>query len=340
VTDLPLALPASAQSLLAHVPAFSSVALKLPALLADEEASVAGVAACIASDPVLSGQLIRRANAADQANYCEVRTVMQAVGALGMDHTRDLAMAFGTAAYLRGKSAVLKPCWTHSLAAALIASDLARLCGLRPAEVFTAAILHNIGRFALLNASTPEYEAILADAGASQADVLAAEQRIFGVDHVTAGAWLAREWELPQFIRDVIAHHHQQPENGLDQVTIVQIGCRLASLLGYSIRPTAEGADGNEILAPLPSWIRAQVTAQLPVTKAAIVREIRLYGYSEQTSEDTPAADIDAANEAPGAASEEQRDLVAGKSRTLVAGALLAGGIAACAVIFLLLQRF
>jgi putative nucleotidyltransferase with HDIG domain len=337
---LSLELPASAQSLLARVPAFSSVALKLPTLLADEECSVAGVAACIASDPALSGQLIRRANAADQANYCEVRTVMQAVGALGMEPTRDLAMAFGTAAYATGKSELLKPCWTHSLACALIASDLARLCGLRPAEVFTAAILHDIGRFGLLNASTVEYEALLGDASVSQADVLAAEQRIFGVDHVTAGAWLAREWNLPQYIRDAIVRHHQQPAESLDPITVIQVACHLASLLGYSLRPAVEGEDLHAALAPLPSWIRAQVAAQLPLTKAAIVREIRLYGYATEASAENPDESPSAANKAPSTVIEMPLgEPAARKPRTLLVGAVLAGGVAVCTALFLILQR-
>jgi hypothetical protein len=70
---------------LAKVPPFPAVAMKILALLSDDSAAFSSIASCIATDPVLSGQLINRANAADLASYCEVRNVLQSLTALGMD---------------------------------------------------------------------------------------------------------------------------------------------------------------------------------------------------------------------------------------------------------------
>src|SRR5208283_5243548 len=112
VHDLPATMPPK----LAKVPPFPAVAMKLLSLLADDDSSFSTIAACIGTDPVLSGQLIQRANAADQASYCESRNVLQAVAALGLDTTREISLTVASAGFAQSaiKTEALRPCWRHT----------------------------------------------------------------------------------------------------------------------------------------------------------------------------------------------------------------------------------
>src|SRR4051812_30007381 len=99
MSGLQLKGPSEMPARLGKVPAFPAVAIKLLSLLANEESSVSSIAACLATDPVLSGRLIERANAADQPRYCTTRSVFQAVVSLGVDRTREISLAIATSVY-------------------------------------------------------------------------------------------------------------------------------------------------------------------------------------------------------------------------------------------------
>lgn len=282
---------------LAKVPPFPVVATKLLALLADEGCNFSGIAACIATDPALSGQLIKRANAGDLARYCEVRNILQAVGALGMDRTREVSLTLAMTGFAGAalKTETLQSCWHHTLACALIASELARQCGLRPPESYTAALLHDIGRLGLLTAYPAEYEAILAAAEDQTVDLIQVERANFGVDHLEAGAWLAREWKLPGSLVDVIVYHRWPPGSALNDVTIVHVACLLADYLGFSVGTFGPAADLDDIAAPLPAGTRSRLKAHLPALKVAILKEI---GLSEGAPTAGPANAVEEVDEA------------------------------------------
>jgi putative nucleotidyltransferase with HDIG domain len=291
---------------LAKVPPFPAVAVKLLSLLSDDGSSFSSLATCIATDPALSGRLINRANAADLANYCEVRNVLQAVSALGVDRTREVCLIIAMAGYTSSatKTEILQPCWHHTLACALIASELARQCGLRPPEVFTAALLHDIGRLGLLSAYTAEYEAMLAGAEGQSVDLIQAEQATFGVDHLEAGAWLAREWNLPDSLVEVIVHHHEPLRGALNEVGLVHVACLLADLLGFPVNRFSPPANLADIAAPLPEWMRPRLAAQLPSLKAAVLKEIGLSEDSESLPAGEATEGAAQAEEAPDSVSQ------------------------------------
>ena len=276
VRILPVPEPFTIPSRLAGIPAFPSVAMKLLALLADGDCDFSDIAACIASDPVLSGQLLKRANAADQPHYCEVQDVLRAATALGLDRTREVSLSAATSVYARPamRSEILRPCWRHTLACAIAASEVARVSGIRAAEPYTAGLLHDIGRLGLLSAYPTAYEEIMTRAG-TPGELIALERERFDVDHIEAGAWLARRWNLPEPLTEAIARHHEAPAGALDQVTVTQIACRLADMLGFSVIPSDEPLYLDEIAGALPEGTRKRLDARLRFLQDAIGAEIQ-----------------------------------------------------------------
>jgi putative nucleotidyltransferase with HDIG domain len=277
---------------LASVPAFPSVAMKLLSLLNDGVSTLSKISACIATDTVLSARLIQRANAADQAVYCEVKEVLQATRSLGLDSTREICVGTAASVYATTaiQSEILRPCWHHTLACALASSEVARLCGLRPGEAYTAGILHDIGRLGLLAAYPAEYEELMAHADGEPEDLIRLERDRFGVDHVEAGAWLARRWNLPESILNAILRHHHAPKGAVDEVAVVQMGCRLADLLGFSVNRPDQSPGLDEICAILPDPTRHRLARQLRALREAVVREIEFLEGGVVPHVERPAA--------------------------------------------------
>ncbi len=97
--------------------------------------------------------------------------------------------------------------WRHSLKTALIARKTARHLGLANIdEAYLAGLLHDIGRLALL-AVVPDLYRDLFYLPASD-KLCDEEQKMLGMDHTEASAYLIRMWKFDDHFIDSIASHH------------------------------------------------------------------------------------------------------------------------------------
>ena len=134
--------------LLARLPAFSPMAVKLRSVLADERTTFNDVARLIALDPVLAGEVLRLANSGLYGRRFEVRSVLTAIAILGFGKLSQIAV---TAVLWRGfprrTTPFVRDWWRHSIAAALVARQSSKHLGL--VNAYTAALLHGVGQLAL-----------------------------------------------------------------------------------------------------------------------------------------------------------------------------------------------
>jgi len=89
---------------------------------------------------------------------------------------------------------------------------VARICaalaeGCEPAAAFTAGLLHDVGRLAILAQAREVAERIdaVADGGGS---IAAAERETFGASHADLGAYLLGVWGFPLDVVEAVRHHH------------------------------------------------------------------------------------------------------------------------------------
>ena len=110
-----------------------------------------------------------------------------------MEQVKALAMTVGLGAYLKGalKLTMLRRCWRHSIGCALLAEKLAPAWGLSPEQAYSAGLLHDLGRLALLTKYPQPYADLLSVVFENRLGLLASERDLFEVDHCQAGAWLA-----------------------------------------------------------------------------------------------------------------------------------------------------
>ena len=254
--------PATIPAGLKKVPPFPPVAARLLTLLAQPDVKVKAVAELISSDATFTARLLQCVNSYEFGLSYPVSDVKQAVALVGLDRTRQVTISHATAVYAKGalRTAELRRCWQHTVATAVLAEEIAQACDAFTNVAFTAGIMHDIGRLALLVAYPAEYERVIRGAAEQTLDILDFEREEFGMDHAEAGRILAERWGLPLDLR-VIAGRHHDPSEGteLDLLRIVHVACRLAEILGYDIVHPLTPQDANTVLSELPERARARL---------------------------------------------------------------------------------
>jgi putative nucleotidyltransferase with HDIG domain len=241
--------------LLAKIPSFPPVALKLQGTIANPNVDVNQLVELLRSDPVLSAELLRVANSPMFGFSSSVDSLHNAVVLLGLNRVQTIAVTISLANYARAsfKSEELHRCWKHTLACAVIAGELAKHFSISQDRGYTAGLLHDIGRLGLLVVRPVQYAHLLRDANRSQVALLDLEQKLFGIDHCEAGAWLVEKWGLPAEFRVVAGRHHDaQPDGERDLLPLVHWACRIADELGfYAAKPFHEN-QWEELRAQMP----------------------------------------------------------------------------------------
>ena len=215
---------------LKRLPAFSPVAVRLMALVADENVSFKEVAKLISLDPALAGETLRMANSGLFARRQEIVSVLHAIAIVGLQRLTHIAV---TAALWRGipnrTSPFMKAWWRHSVAAALIGEQTAAL----PIDhAYTAGLLHGVGQLALFEDGGQDYVQLVNDSISSGLDLQENERAAYGTDHAELAGLILEAWGLPEVVQDAAALHHW-PNAGGKLADAVQLGCVVAEHIGF-----------------------------------------------------------------------------------------------------------
>jgi HD-like signal output (HDOD) protein len=97
---------------------------------------------------------------------------------------------------------------------------------------------------------------VLSNGYGNLSDVLAAEREAIRVDHVVAGAWLVKNWSLPDSFADVCRHHHD-PLRSTDSnlLRLAKAACKIADTLDYSAVQYQPATAYDSFVAALPDTI-------------------------------------------------------------------------------------
>ena len=106
---------------------------------------------------------------------------------------------------------------------------------------YTAGILHDIGRIALLMLFPDEYAAFLDVSLPGDLDRLEAERKLCDADHCQVGDSLAASWNFSPILGDVIARHHDEVTSETPRMRLlVQAACMAANMGGFHAAGTAQ----------------------------------------------------------------------------------------------------
>jgi len=244
------------------VPPFPAVAHRILALVGNEDVNAHELGDLVKMDPSFSAELLRFANCALFGARREVTSLAHAVVMVGTDRIKTMATLVAMNRMVRSsvRIAALRKVWLHSLAAAVIAEEAARITQSDRDGAYTAGLLHNLGTLGMMSAYPDEYSRMLEVSDDFGFDLLQTERDLFEIDHCAAGAYLAQDWDFPDELAAAIATHHDEPVPGeISLYNLVKVSWRLADALGYAAFSPNKLWTCEELVAFLPtagsSWL-------------------------------------------------------------------------------------
>jgi HD-like signal output (HDOD) protein len=218
-----------------RLPAFNQTAVKLLAHPFGVDDPLTVIEASFRSDPVLASQLLAAANSAAFGFRSRVSTIRHALAVLGIERIRSLVATVATSSYMRQfPLEVVRPIWSHAIATAVIAENLAgysdRLSG---AALYTAGLTHDLGRLGLLASDRHAYTTYLFNEYDNYPQSETVEWDNFGVLHTVAGSLLTQLWGFPDTLCGHAENHHMESGFDSEEDRIVQKACLLADAMGY-----------------------------------------------------------------------------------------------------------
>ena len=242
------------------LPPFPPVARKLMALISQPNFRIPDVSQMVRSDAVFAGEVLRLANSAMMGLRYEVVSVMHAISVLGIDRLQSLVVTVAMRDFLRGgvQPRLLRLCWRHNLATALLAEALADACLIERSDGYIAGLLHDLGRLALVAAFPKEYATAMECWALGGEQTLRCEERSIGINHREAGLLLADKWGLPSVLRAVLCMHTTPRPAAFTVVRLISVACSLAERLGFTISQSKLEWDRAWLEEQLPpaSWAR------------------------------------------------------------------------------------
>ena len=211
---------------------------ELLTLLRQENVDSGRVVQLISFDPAITATVLRLCNSALFAGAVPASDLSDAVSRLGFRQIYTLVTAVSGARALTppttGYGFNPGELWKHSVTAAVAAQLIARSQGADESTVFTAALLHDVGKIVLAEALEDKYNQLLADNEVTQNPLLETEKRILGVQHAEIGGHLLARWKFPANLVSAVWFHHQpaaaKPHHRL--AAYVYLGNMVAHFMG------------------------------------------------------------------------------------------------------------
>ena len=224
-----------------HLPSAPVHMIRLIKLFQEPERDVDEVISLLKKDPPLAAEILRRCNSSFFGNDEPVTNITEALFRLGFYEVYRLTVSlFGMKAVTETKTGTdlgIEAIWRHSTMTAIIGGSIGRELEENEGTVFTAGLLHDIGKIILALAAGPNYTALIKKHGYFGPELNQAESSEFGFNHAEVGAWLLRRWEVPELITEpVFQCHRNKWEGPFGRVAAI---LNLANLMAHSIESPA-----------------------------------------------------------------------------------------------------
>ncbi len=188
------------------IPTLPPIIKELNRLIADERSSLNEIAELVEKDQVLTSKVLRIANSAFYGFPKKVSTVQNAMMLLGINVLKVLIMTSSIFEMLHKEDVGL---WEHSVGVAACSRIIAEKIDYKdPAEIATSGLLHDLGMVIEKVVFHEKYQELLALIEKGE-NPIEAEKKIFGLYHAEIGAYLMKQWNLPDSLIEPVEAHHE-----------------------------------------------------------------------------------------------------------------------------------
>ena len=243
------------KQILSQVKAFPTMpeaGTRMLSILEKPDTEISEIEEVLRYDPGLTANILKLANSAYFGIPSKIGSLKQAVVVLGFKRLLQLVVASCVSAVMDGSVAGYDlpagDLWRHSIAVSIGAEALAKDNKRKISQdVFTPALLHDVGKLVLGSFVNDELEAIQRIA-AKGIPFVVAEHMVLGTDHAEIGAKILTHWRFPVEVVHAVRWHHDpdSPKAVTPQMDIVY----LANLLCQTTNNGDETGGGSVELSP------------------------------------------------------------------------------------------
>ncbi len=264
------------------IPPFPEVVQKLMPLLRDL-APIKQIEDVIKYEPVIASKVISISRAPYYARMRTVKSLRDAIVVLGQRQLIQVVTAACAAKYFRGSIEGYDlregELWEHAVGVALMTEIIGeRLQRKNLLTLYTAGLLHDIGKTVLHFYVKEEFEHIIRRVRENRENFINAEREVLGIDHQQLGGLIAKRWNFPDAVVAAIRFHHE-PKKAVDKyqdiAKIVYVANRMVSAVGIGC-----GVDG------LVNPNRDEVFDELGITSRMIEELLARFGDSFREMKD------------------------------------------------------
>lgn len=205
-------------------------------LLRQENTSFKEAADLMKSDAALTAEVLRLANSPMTGLRFPTASLLQAMSVLGVNRITSLTATLCVGRLLKpvAKLPLMRRCWRHNLATALIASQWSVEYQVDAEKAYTFGLLAGLGRLALLVSDPQVYSRLAERAQAENLPLEMLENRFYGFDHRDAGRWLVTEWKLPPELNEILLGSPVEGINA-DLALLIRQASSEATRLGFGV---------------------------------------------------------------------------------------------------------
>jgi putative nucleotidyltransferase with HDIG domain len=226
-------------------PGMPGTAVKLLGLIDNPSMRVSQIEEILRHDPGLTANVLRLANSAYFGIPSKIGSIRQAVILLGLKRLIQMVIAACVSAIMDkpvpGYDLPPGELWRHSIAVSVAAEGLVKELKIEASEeIFTAALLHDVGKLVLGEYVKDDFTKI--ETTVSQGfSFEVAETMALGTNHAEVGAQILTRWSLPLEIIKAVQWHHQPEavDHTSTMLDIVHVANFMSIMIGIGI-----GRDG------------------------------------------------------------------------------------------------
>ena len=203
--------------------AMPSVIVKALNIMKKPTASMKELGDIVMFDQSLTIKILALVNSAYYGFSQQISSISIALSLLGMVKVKNIIVAVAMKPMMSNQGD--KELWKHSMRVAAGCEYLANLTKVMDSdEAFIAGFVHDVGKI-VLHMSNEKLYTKVTNAVNDGADVLDAERKYFDSDHVKTGSLLAKRWQLPILLANIISYHHAP------SLSSIPVPCNLVCLV-------------------------------------------------------------------------------------------------------------
>ncbi len=235
------------------IPTDSTIISRVVQTIYSPKTSANDLAQIIECDPPLTAKILKAANSAYYGQTSDINSLRRAVVTLGFETIKELVTAVTVSQlfFADEKKGGLnrQGLWMHSIGAAKAAQIICNRMSIgRPDVMYTAGLLHDIGKIVLSLLFPDHYSRVITFAASRKCRIILAEQRLLNTDHCMVGKVVCELWNLPEDLANAIFYHNDPREITGNDLTMV----RLTHLSDALARKAGIGDPGDQVV-PEPS---------------------------------------------------------------------------------------